>query len=250
MRRERAVVDERQQQILQLLGDTPELALDEMAGVLHISMATLRRDLQQLQEKKLIERFHGGARLTMPQSPEGGVSRERSKIARAAAAMVEDGDTIFINTSSNALEMLRYITCENVTVITNNGQAISMDTAPGVSVILTGGELRLPKYAMVGDFAINNLQNIYAKKAFLGCSGLSAKTGVTTENASEVNINQMMCSHAMNGTYILADHSKIGKNSSFISIDAMQVAHLITDSGASEDELMRIRAKGTQVHIV
>ncbi len=250
MKRERAVVDERQREILRLLGEAPELALDKMAEKLGISMATLRRDLQQLQDKNRIERFHGGARLTAPHGSNAEAPEKRSKIARAAAAMVEDGDTIFINTSSNALEMLKYITSENVTVITNNGHAISVDTQPGVRVILTGGELRLPKYAMVGDFAINNLQNIYAKKAFLGCSGMSARTGVTTENASEVNINQMMCNHAMNGTYILADHNKIGKNSSFISIDAAQVAHLITDSGASEDELSEIRANGTQVHIV
>lgn len=96
------------------------------------------------------------------------VSVCRDLIARYAASLVEDGDTIFINTSSNALKLIAYVKSQNVTVITNNGKAINHEKADGVSIILTGGELRYPKEAMVGDFALRNLQNILPKKPLWG----------------------------------------------------------------------------------
>lgn len=77
-------------------------------------------------------------------------------------------------------------------MITNNGRAIDAERGQGVNVILTGGELRYPKEAMVGDYAIRNLQTVIAKKAFVGCSGIDAVMGMTTENANEVTINQLM----------------------------------------------------------
>ena len=73
------------------------------------------------------------------------VQMYRKLIARYAAGLVEDGDSLFINTSRNALQMLDYIQCRNVTVITNNGKAIGREYYDGISIILTGGELRHPK---------------------------------------------------------------------------------------------------------
>ena len=75
------------------------------------------------------------------------VQMYRKLIARYAAGLVEDGDSLFINTSRNALQMLDYIQCRNVTVITNNGKAIGREYYDGISIILTGGELRHPKDA-------------------------------------------------------------------------------------------------------
>ena len=113
----------------------------------------------------------------------------RKLIARYAAGLVEDGDSLFINTSRNALQMLDYIRCRNVTVITNNGKAIGREYYDGISIILTGGELRHPKDAMVGDFAIRSVQNVFPKKAFMDCSGISMLSGMTTEIAAEVKVN-------------------------------------------------------------
>ena len=78
-------------------------------------------------------------------------------------------------------------------------------------VILTGGELRYPKEAMVGDYAIRNLQTVIAKKSFIGCSGLDPATGMTTENANEVTINQLMVRNVAREAYLLADHTKLGR---------------------------------------
>lgn len=251
MKRERAYVDGRRQQIVDILQKNPEIRVDELARLLGVSVVTIRRDLQFLEEGQQVTRFYGGAKVNagLTDQPDD-QTLCREMIARYAASLVEDGDTIFINTSSNALGMIRYIRQSNVTVITNNGKAINHEKGDGVSVILTGGELRYPKEAMVGDFAVRNLQNIFAKKAFVGCSGISARTGMTTEIANEVNVNQLMIEHATQEVYILADHTKIGRSSSFTSCGIDKVMHLITDELAPEEELEQMRMQGVHVHKV
>lgn len=251
MKRERAYVEGRRNQIVEILQRNPQVRVDELAKRLDVSVITIRRDLQYLEENNLVTRFYGGAKATEETAGKiDDVTIYRELIAKYAATLVENEDTIFINTSSNALHMIQYIDRNNVTVITNNGKAINHEKGDGVSIILTGGELRYPKEAMVGDFAVRNLQNIFAKKAFVGCSGISSLTGMTTEIANEVNVNQLMIEHATQEVYILADHTKIGRNSSFTSCGIHMVKHLITDEMAPEEELELLREKGVDIHQV
>ena len=251
MKRERAYVEGRRNQVLDMLQRNPQVRVDELAKRLGVSVVTVRRDLQFLEEKKQITRFYGGARVSKEAAGYmDDVSIYRDLIARYAAALVEDGDTIFINTSRNALNIIKYIRSRHVTVITNNGKAINQEKADGVDIILTGGEVRHPKEALVGDFATGNLQNIFAKKAFLGCAGISAKAGMSTEIANEVNVNQLMIEHATQEVYLLADHTKIGHNSSFTSCGIEMVRQLITDELAPEEELEQMRAQGVKIYQV
>lgn len=251
MKREKACVDGRRNRILEIMRERPQVRVDELAKLLEVSVVTVRRDLQYLEEKNQLIRVYGGA--VAVQAPEDQVDEVkiyRDLIARYAASLVEDGDTLFINTSRNARQVLRYITKKNVTVITNNGRVIDAERGPGVHVILTGGELRYPKEAMVGDYAIRNLQTVIAKKSFIGCSGIDSVNGMTTENANEVTINQLMVRNVAEESYILADHTKLGKSRSFISCPIEEIKHLITDEKAPADVVERLRAKGVTVHLV
>lgn len=248
MKRERACVDNRRNRIVGMMQKNPEVRVDELAQLLEVSLITIRRDLQYLEEKGMLVRTYGGAVAALDTVDE--VRMYRNLIARYAASMVSDGDTLFVNTSRNALKVLKYITADNITVITNNGKAINCERAQGVNVMLTGGELRHPKDAMVGDYALRNLQPIYARKAFVGCSGISAEVGMTTEIFNEVSINELMIDHATQDVYVLADHTKIGHNSSFISCPIEKIKYLITDEKASKEALAMIREKGVIVHQV
>ncbi len=245
MKKDRACVDNRRNRILEMMQENPRVRVDELAELLGVSLITIRRDLQYLEDRKRLVRTHGGA--VAAGNPEDEVQMYRKLIARYAARFVSENDTLFINTSRNALRLLEYITCENVMVITNNGKAINCEHPKGVRVVLTGGELRHPKDAMVGDFTLRNLQPIYAKKAFIGCSGISAENGMTTELFNEVGINEMMIDHVTQDVYVLADHTKIGKNSSFISCPIEKIKYLITDEKAPEEALELIKEKGVQV---
>ncbi|MDW2796809.1 DeoR/GlpR family DNA-binding transcription regulator [Clostridium boliviensis] len=248
MKKDRACVENRRNRILEIMEKNPRVRVDELAEALEVSLITIRRDLQYLEDKKLLVRTHGGA--VASNSPADEVSLYRRLIAEFAAKFVSDNDTLFINTSSNALKILEHITCSNVTVITNNGKAIHCEHSQEVNVVLTGGELRYPKEAMVGDFALRNLQTIYAKKAFIGCSGISGENGMTTEIFNEVSINEMMVGHATQDVYVLADHTKIGKNSSFVSCPIEKIKYLITDEKAPLEALDLIREKGVEVFVV
>lgn len=251
MKRERAYVEGRRRQVLDMLQRNPQIRVDELAKRLSVSVVTIRRDLQYLEEKKQITRFYGGAAVSKEAAGYvDDVTIYRELIAKYAATLVEDGDTIFINTSSNALDLIRYIKGRHVTVITNNGRAISYKKAEGVDLILTGGEVRHPKEALVGDFATRNLQNIFAKKAFMGCAGISSATGMSTEIANEVNVNRLMIEHTTQTVYLMADHTKVGHNSSFTSCGIDMVKHLITDELASAEELEQMRALGVEVYQV
>lgn len=251
MKRELEYVEKRRNRILEIMKENPQVKVDQLAKELEVSLITIRRDLQALEDQKLLIRFYGGAKFSDPEEVEKcELLLYRKMIARYAATLVEDGDSLFINTSSNALQMTKYVSCRNVTVITNNGRAITSEHGAGVSIILTGGELRYPKEAMVGDFAIQNLQRIHAKKAFVGCSGLSPASGMTTEIAGEVKVNELMLKNATKGVYVLADHTKIGKNSSFTSAGIEAINYLITDEKAPEDVLEELRSAGVQIHKV
>jgi DeoR/GlpR family transcriptional regulator of sugar metabolism len=142
------------------------------------------------------------------------------------------------------------VTRNNVTAITNNGKVLYREYEAGINVILTGGELRYPKDAMVGDYAIRNLQTVFAKKSFVGCSGLMPDAGMMTEIASEVSVNEIMVNHSTEAVYVMADHTKIGKRSSFTSCAIEKINYLITDEKAPEDILDELRSKGVQVYQV
>lgn len=253
MKRERAFVENRRKEILDKIVSTPGIRVEELAELFDVSAITIRRDLQFLEDQNLLTRYYGGASPKNQDHLPGGedeVQMYRDLIARYAATLVEDGDSLFINTSRNALSMVQYITCQNVTVITNNGRAIDCEHPVGVNVFLTGGEVRYPKEALVGEFAERNLSKVYARKAFVGCSGISNECGVTTENANEVYLNELMLTRATKAAYILADHTKIGHNSSFRTCKIERITHLITDEKAPSEILDVFREKGIQVHQV
>lgn len=247
-------VTHRRQQILNKLIESPTLSPDDLASVFNVSAITIRRDLQFLEEHNRIQRHYGGATVIKGYSTHGNLEnssdRIKNLIAKKAAEAVQDNETIFINTSSTALLVLKYLGDKRVNVITNNANAIHVKRHPNVNVFLTGGELREPKYSMVGEFAYNNLSRVSANRAFLGCSGISAKVGITTAVLAEVAINELMLKQCTGKRYILAEAHKVGFNHSFVSGSLENVTCLITDSNVKKEPLDLIKANGVEVTII
>lgn len=252
MKRAKVYVEERRKRILDELKANPDIRVEQLAKILEVSAITIRRDLQYLEDSKMLTRVYGGATLAEQSYVENGeLNHYRDQIAKFAAQFISDNDTVFINSSSNALKVLEYIKKENVTVITNNGKAILSNYKVGnVRVTLTGGELQYPKEVLVGNITLMNIMNAYVKKTFVGCSGVSIEKGMTSEILNEVSINQMMINHATEGVYLLADHTKIGCDSSFMSSPVEKISVLITDELAPEEELEKFRKKGVVVYKV
>jgi DeoR/GlpR family transcriptional regulator of sugar metabolism len=244
MKSSRSTVLARQACILEMLTLTGTASTAELAASLKVSQVTIRRDIADLIKNDIvaagvhciIERSYGGVTMR-PRNEEENIfssalTANKAAIARYAASLVEDGDTIFINTSSTAVGILPFITAKQVTVITNNVKAMSQERRDDMILVFTGGELRFPKEAMVGDFALQNLNRVTASKCFLGCNGINLDDGMMTAVLQEATINSIMFTRVAGPRYILADQSKIGRRLNFTYGKLDEVTTLITDTEA------------------
>lgn len=255
MKRPRSSVDERRLEILKRLQQNDEIRVEELAEEFGLSLMTVRRDLQFLESRQLITRFYGGAtaRITSrPLTEEEELSMYRQRIARFATRFINSGDTLFVNGSSVALEMLRYVQSSNVRVVTNNGRAIGTNFPAGVTVTLTGGELR--EHVMVGDYVMRNLLNMSANKTFIGCAAITGKGEFFYNIPMEIGINEAMISRTSQGLYILADHTKVQREPSagnrYGSCTYEGQWTLITDEKADPAIVAELRNSGKQVYVV
>lgn len=241
----RSFVAERRNQILDLLEQNQQLQVSDIAERFNVSALTIRRDLDVLQAEGRITRSYGMAQLLDPLSNGLSSNQVTAKycLAKAAAQLVTDGDTIFINTSSTAIRILDFITAKNVTVVTNNGSVLSMNYPPSMTVLITGGEVRAAKKSLTGDFALASISQIQAAKCILGCSGISAQRGLTTLVSNEMRVNALMLSRS-DKRIVLADSSKLGIDASFQYGLPSDIDILMTDDRATEDQIQVLKNAG------
>lgn len=244
-------VSKRRNDMMVLIQKLGTISVSALAREFNVSEITVRRDLQYWEDKGAVLRCYGGAKLVQEMVDYDSVNYTndlyKHAIAKYAAGFVEDGDTIFINTSSTALLIIRYIHGKHCTVITNNARAAATDHDSEVHIVLTGGELRYPKESMVGDFALSSIRKVNASKCFLGCSGITAKAGGTTAIMMETSINETMLSHTQGRKFVVCDHTKIGLQHEFISFGIQQIDTIITDIAADPEQVDLIRSAGKEV---
>jgi len=248
MKRDRQSVDLRHAEMLALIRERQEVLVEELSEAFDISTMTVRRDLQALEEAGKISRFHGGAAASFSPDAEGKsrVSLCRQMIARYAASLVQDGETLLINGSNTALGLLNYAGSKHLSVFTNNGLAVGRRFPDGVEVQISGGLIRGAQHILTGDLAMRNLMDVRADKAFLGCTGISPDGEILCDIPSELGLNETMIEHA-DRYYILADHTKLGRTSAYASFHLEKKGCVITDEYAPEDVVGRLRAAGMEV---
>lgn len=249
MKKDRQSVNTRHAKMLAMIREQHESKVDELAEVFGVSLMTIRRDLQALEDKGLINRFYGGATVEQrypPSSDKDDVTIYRQLIAKYAASLLLDGDYIFINGSSTAMNLLDYIEDKTVHVFTNNGLAINRKFPSGALITLSGGSIRGGGHIMTGDGAMRNLLMTQAEKAFIGCTGISPDGEILCGIPAELGINETMIAHAYE-YYILADHTKIGKTSTYASCSLEKAGTVITDELAPADVMEQLKAIGMKV---
>lgn len=256
MKKTQSIVSKRRERILDYLSTDDTINTNELAEKLDISPLTLRRDLQALDDEGLIIRHYGGAKLitnidNKTNFEENLINSTSTNIkhilAKYAANLIDDGDTIFINSSSTALLILEYLGDKRVYVVTNNGKALQSTIGPNIELVLTGGQVYERKQSLVGEFATYILSKITANKCFLGVSGISSDSGISTSVLQETLINHEMINRCSGPVYILADSSKVGKHNNFSSGDINEISHLITDSNVKESDINAFKEKGVVV---
>lgn len=249
MKKGRQSVDARRAKVLSMIRERQKIKVEELAEYFQVSLMTIRRDLQVLEDKGLIGRFYGGATVDFgaaPLSERDSVALYRQLIGRYAAALVGEGDALFINGSSTALGLLDYVGNKAVHVFTNNGAVINREFPSGVEVTLSGGTLRGQSHILTGDCTMRNLLMAQADKAFIGCSGISPDGEILCGIPTELGINETMISHARK-YYILADYTKIGKTGTYASCSLERPGTIITDEMAPAAVIGQLRTIGMAV---
>ncbi|MBL6962103.1 MAG: DeoR/GlpR transcriptional regulator [Anaerolineales bacterium] len=231
--------------------------LADLSEMLNASEATIRRDLEKLEETGFLERTHGGAVLSQrlsrePEYQERQSDRPDAKrlIGQLAATLIEDGDVIFVNGGTTTTEIIRHIRPNaDITVITNNLIAALEVDHLGFELVLLGGIYQPVSLSVGGYFSVENLKHVYADKTFIGVDGISLKYGCTFPTSAEAEVVRSMMGRTRGPVYVVADHSKWGTVSNYKVSEIEKIHSLITDEAFDTSARKSLSAKSVGVLI-
>lgn len=231
------LANQRRLKIFELLKEDGSAKVIRLAKIFKVTEVTIRQDLEKLEQEGLIIREHGGAflknmednvRSFVPLNTDN--MDKKTAIGKMAASLIENGDTIILDSGSTTTEIAKQILGKKgLTVITNAlNIALLLGADPGIEVMVTGGEFKPPTLSLTGQKAADFLENIHVDKLFLATAGISLRSGLTYPSISDITVKKAMI-EAADVTYLVADSTKIGKNS-LASLGALSlIDYLITD---------------------
>lgn len=232
------LAQQRREKIFDLIREDGQAKVHALSKIFKVTEVTIRQDLEKLEEEGWIVREHGGAHLKNIglsvrnielQSKENMAQKEA--IAKKAVELIQDGDTIILDSGSTTTELAKIIRgFKNLTVITNAlNIALILGEDPEIHLVLTGGEFKAPTLSLTGQKAADSLEGLHVDKLFLATAGITLKSGLTYPSISDLVVKRAMIESA-DKVFLVADSSKIGK-SSFASLGALSLIDtLITDS--------------------
>ncbi len=246
---------ERKKMILDILNAEDKVEVTKLAERLGVSEVTIRRDLSIMEGQGLLAKTYGGAvKLeqtlleTMYRDKAGKMSKEKEAIGKYAAGLVKKGDVIFLDTGTTTTQIARNLKNRtNITVVTNSLLVLSeFRTSRNINIILLGGNYRVGSFDLSGPLAERSIETFRADKAFLGTDGISIDGGVTSGDIYTAKVTELMC-RLTNKIIIVADHTKINKNSFSKYADIKDINKLITDKNADSSYLNKISKLGVEV---
>lgn len=250
----------RHQFILHTLEESGTVLIETLCASLGASVATIRRDLEELEGRSLLKRVRGGAVPIGPlfyepfrndvsfQDKIASFADEKRRIARAAAALVQAGQTVAVSGGTTTTEVIRSLkVLRGISIVTNTiNVAMELSNCKDIEVIVTGGVLRGSWFTLVGPIANASTEMVFADIMFLGVDGIDAKQGLTCTNPSEAEVLRKLAQHARRKV-VVADHSKLGHVSKFLLCPTSEIDTLITDDGASHAATAPFEKRGITV---
>ncbi|MGE8018458.1 DeoR/GlpR family DNA-binding transcription regulator [Peribacillus frigoritolerans] len=244
---------ERHQFILSILKEQGTVKLQELVDQLQASESTIRRDLVQLEEMKLLKRVHGGASLLQRKGLEPTTMEKQYKaraekqlIAKLAASFIEKNDCIYLDAGTTTAEMIPYLKDRNITVLTNGLMHIPKLIELEIKTVLVGGMIKFSTNAIIGSNAVQFLNEYRFDKCFLGMNGIHQELGFTTPDPEEALLKKMAL-RLSNETYVLADSSKLNE-ATFAKVADVSDAIILTDS--NDEEAVAHLQKNPKVKVV
>lgn len=234
--------EQRLKQIIDYLEEEDACHLDTLCEKFNVSKVTIRRDVDTLSKMGKITKIYGGIKLVGEQPPMSSFhqrdernAKEKDKIGRLCAALVEDGDTIFIDAGTTAYKTAKYLENKKVCIVTNNLYVFEVvREKKHVSVIYLGGEFLAVTNSLVGDIAVDNLSKLNITKAFITPASASIEAGYSNMTLTETKIKSLAMKCSME-TILAIDSSKWGRQSAISFADIGDVDLIVTDKEPPEE---------------
>jgi len=249
---------ERRAKILELLKTQRQVRVDELQKAFQVSEVTIRNDLDRLEKKGLLIRTRGGGIQTQRVQFDYQFNEERSlflkekqAIGKKAADLVNENDTIIIDSGTTTLEVARHLThLKDLTVITN-GITIALELAQhrNLKVVLLGGSFRQSSVSVFGPIAEENMKNLFCDKVFIGVNALDTKHGLFTTYIEDASLNRMMIDVSKE-VIVVTDSSKFQKRGFSLIAPISVVDTLITDDKIPKDEHRALTNAGVNTLVV
>ena len=240
---------ERKEEILRLLQRDGKVRVGELGAMFDISEVTIRMDLADLEAKGMLTRVHGGAvssyktyhNMSLQQRLSANIEYKKL-IAQKAVEMIEENDTVMLNSGTTTLTVLRAIPRNmNLSIVTNS-VAIALEAGenPNFNVVLLGGAVNSKYQFVYGDDANSQLERYFADKLILSVDGITASNGLSTYYDREAEIDRLMLSHAAT-KIIAADFTKVGRTAFSKIAPACEADYIITNNSESiHDEISEL----------
>jgi DeoR/GlpR family transcriptional regulator of sugar metabolism len=229
---------ERQQQVLSFIEQRQRVTVAHLCERFAVSVATARRDLEALAERGAVQRVHGGA-IAVPHAPPepaphqraGEQADEKRRIGQAAAALIAEGETVFLNGGTTTLEVAHNLRERaSLTVITNSLLiANALAEAPGITLVVLGGMLRRSEMSLIGHIAEQALAEVRADKVLIGIRAIDLDHGLTNDYLPETMTDRAILRIGRE-VIVVADHTKCGRVATAFVAPLTAMHTLVTDT--------------------
>ena len=238
---------ERKRYILKCLNEKGIINLKEIAKELEISEITARRDFEKLENEGKLKRVLGGA--TLNDDQDKGIDgaeltmkekkmlhkREKELVAEYAAQFVKDDDSVFLDAGTSMVPLMRILEKRKIKIVTYNELLIPGLNNPVADIFVVGGQHRSYYNINVGPVAQDVLKQFYFNKAFIGCSGLDLSQQMVYTTEMESLLMKKIALENADETYLLVDHSKIGRKNYLKLAETTAFTSIISDSPGDDD---------------
>jgi DeoR family transcriptional regulator, aga operon transcriptional repressor len=247
----------RRAQILNKLESKGQVTVNELSTLFNISEVTVRNDLDHLEKQNMLTRVRCGAikikfqRMGIDPSiseKEKELQKKKQLIAGEAIKLIEDGDTIVLDSGTTTTEIAKNLErFKNLTIITNALNIASiLSEYEGIDIFMPGGSLRKKSLSLVGALAVDNFEKFYCDKLFLGADGFDTTHVLSTTNSEEAHLNQIMIKIAKK-VIVVADSRKFERRRFAFICPISSIDVVITDSGIKEEDKKRFEKNGVEV---
>lgn len=245
---------DRQNEIISWLSENKSAQIPDMAEHFKVSVATIRRDLRDLEQANLVKRVYGGAILyeqakLLPFLSRASKNKEQKKLlAIAAVGLIKENDSIILDSGTTVLEVAKCIkNIQNLRVITNSIPILNeMDGCIGVKTYCMGGEIQSVSHAMTGSVAESTLAGFCADKAFISASGVSLKYGLSDYTSETAQLSAASIRRAKQ-VILVVDSSKFDVSGFAVYGNLEDVDVIVTDSGIPQEYRNYFESHGVEV---